>query len=111
MDNSIYEVDRDDYAGFIGQLNRSMCEVENFKQDDISIIKIISKNTKSHLCTRIITQDGEEHYYIFNMPEANERIEPKPIMKVSLDTKEEVQAFFDAISKLQKEARKNAGTI
>jgi len=45
------------------------------------------------------------------MPEANERIEPKPIMKVSLDTKEEVQAFFDAISKLQKEARKNAGTI
>ena len=103
MDNSIYEVTRDEYAGFIGQLNKQMCDVEQFFEDSMTIMKIKSKATGTHFCTRIIPEDDIEHYFIFNMPEDNERIAPKPVMKVTLETKEEVQAFFDALNKLQKE--------
>lgn len=103
MDNSIYEVERDEYAGFIGQLNKEMMDVEQFYEKDCSIMKIKSKQTGIHLCTRIIPDEGEEHYYIFNMPADDERVAPKPVLKVTLNTKEEVQYFFDALSKLQGE--------
>jgi len=110
MDNSIYEVDRDDYVGFIGQLNKEMMDVEQYYEEDLTIMKIRSKNTGIHLCTRIISDEGE-HYYVFNMPADDERIEPKPVMKVTLNSKEEVQKFFDALNKLQLEAKENAGNI
>ena len=100
MDNEIYKVDRDDYVGFIGQLNKSMMNVEQFYKDDCTFFKIKSKKTGNLLCTRIIS-DTEEHYFIFNMPLDEERIAPKPVMKITLDTKEEVQTFFDALNKLQ----------
>ena len=111
MDNSIYEVERDEYVGFIGQLNKQMCDVEQFYEEDMTIMKIKSKATGTHFCTRIISEDGEEHYFIFNMPADDERVAPKPIMKVTLDTREDVQAFFDALNKLQLEAKNNAGTV
>lgn len=107
MDNSIYEVERDDYAGFIGQLNKEMMDVEQYYEENATIIKIKSKNTGVHLCTRIIPEDGNEHYYIFSMPADDERVAPKPILKVTLNDREEVQAFFNALSKIQSEAHKN----
>ena len=110
MNNSIFEVSRDEYAGFIGQLNKSMMDVEQYYQDQITIMKIKSKNTGIHLCTRFIPDNGEEHYYIFHMPADDERVKPKPVMKIKLETKEEVQTFFDALSKLQ-EAKKDDRTI
>ena len=103
MSNDIYEVSRDEYAGFIGQLNKQMCDVEQFFEDGVTIMKIKSKTTGTHFCTRIIPEDDVEHYFIFNMPEDNERVAPKPVMKVTLETKKEVQAFFDALNKLQQE--------
>ena len=111
MDNSIYEVERNEYAGFIGQLNKEMMDVEQYYEEDLTIMKIKSKNTGIHLCTRIIPAEGEEHYYVFNMPADDERITPKPVMKITLDTKEDVQAFFDALNKLQSEAKGNARDI
>ena len=106
MDNSIYEVERDEYVGFIGQLNKEMMDVEQYYQDHMTFMKIKSKNTGTHLCTRIITED-DEHYYIFNMPADDERVAPKPVMKITLNSKEEVQNFFNALNKLQQEAQKN----
>ena len=111
MDNSIYEVERDDYAGFIGQLNKEKCDIEQFYEEDMTVIKIKSKATGTHLCTRIIPQEGEEHYFVFNMPADDERVEPKPVMKITLNTKEEVQAFVNALNKMQLEAHKNDGTV
>ena len=105
MDNSVYEVERDDYAGFIGQLNKEKCDVEQLYEKDRPIIKIKSTTTGTHLCTRIIPQEGEEHYFVFNMPANDERIAPKPVMKITLDTKEDVQAFFDVLNKLQGEKK------
>lgn len=110
MDNSIYEVERDEYVGFIGQLNKEMMDVEQYYEEDLTIMKIRSKTTGTHLCTRIISSE-KEYYYIFNMPEDSERVAPKPVMKISLDTKEEVQAFFDALNKLQLEAKKDGRNI
>ena len=107
MDNDIYEVERDEYAGFIGQLNKQMMDTEETYLDDMTILKIRSKTTGQHLCSRIIPEEGEEHYYVFNMPIDAERVSPKAVMKISLDTREEVQAFFDALNKLQLEAKKN----
>lgn len=105
MDNSIYEVERDDYVGFIGQLNKQMMDVEQVYKDDSNILSIYSKNTGKHLCTRIISQDGTEKYYVINMPEDNERITPKGVWQIKLETQEEVQAFFDALNKIQKEKK------
>ena len=107
MDNSIYEVERDDYAGFIGQLNKEMMDVEQYYEQDMTIVKIRSKTTGIHLCTCIIPDEGKEHYYVFNMPLDEERVKPKPVMKINLNTKEEVQAFFNALNKLQQEVHKD----
>ena len=110
MSNDIYEVSRDEYAGFIGQLNKQMCDIEQYFEDEMTIIKIKSKATGTHFCTRIIPENDVEHYFVFNMPADNERVAPKPVMKVTLETKEEVQTFFDALNKLQK-GDKNGGNI
>ena len=105
MDNSIYEVTRDEYAGFIGGLNKQMCEVEQYFEENMTIMKIKSKLRGTHLCTRIIPEDDIEHYYVFNMPTKEESVPNKPVLKVKLETKEEVQEFFDALSKLQQEKK------
>lgn len=106
IDNSKFEVDRDWYVSFIGQLNKSMMDVEQSYFEDISVLKVRSKKTGKLLCTRMITNDNNEFYYIFEMPDDDERVEPKPVMKITLDDRNDVQAFFDILNKIQKEAKK-----
>ena len=45
------------------------------------------------------------------MPDNDERIEPKGVMKLTLNTKEEVQAFINILNKVQAEAHKNDGNL
>ena len=97
MDNEIYQVERNEYAGFIGQLNKSKCDVEQSYEENATIIKIKSQATGTLLCTRIIPENGEEQYYVYNMPADDERVAPKPVQVFHLETKEEVQAFFDIL--------------
>ena len=112
MDNSIYEVERDDYVGFINQLNKEKTDLEVHEYAGGYIVKIKTKKNNKHLSTRIIDNEkNEEHYYIFNMPDDDERIQPRGVMKVTLNSKEEVQAFFDALNKLQQEAKNDAGDL
>lgn len=107
MENNIYEVEKDDYKAFLGQLNTSKTHIEESQEGQIHIIKIISNKSNKHLCSRINnTELEEERYYIFNYPDSDERIAPKQILKINLDSREEVQAFFNAISKIQKEHQK-----
>ena len=103
MDNSIYEVERGDYVGFLEQI-RPDCKdssVQHF--EDTTVIKVFSRTTGMHLATRIIPEAGPEHYYVFTMPLPEERCDPKPVQQVELKTREEVQKFFDILSKIQKE--------
>ena len=103
MDNQdIYEVERNDYAGFIGQLNKEKCEMEQYYDKDSTIIKIKSKSTQNLLCMRIIPDNEKEKYYIFKMSEDDERIPPAPIRRIVLENKDEVQAFFDILNKIQR---------
>ena len=114
VNNDIYEVERDDYLAFIGQLNKKLMDAEQYFKEDRTLIKVKSKSTGKHLCTREIIHkenEDEEKYYIFNYPENNERLAPKPIRQITLDTKEDVQAFFDILGKIQRGEIKNDGTI
>ena len=107
MDNSIYEVDKEDYINYLGQLNKEKADMEVSEYPGGYIIKLSSKKDKKHFTTRIVDNEKqEEHYYIFNMPDEDERIPPKPIRKITLETKEEVQAFFDALSKSSRGEKK-----
>ncbi len=101
MSDDIYEVERNEYAGFIGQLNKQKCEVEQLYEEDRTIINIKSKATNTLLCKRVIPESGLEQYYVYNMPADDERVAPKPVQIFNLETKEEVQAFFEILNKLQ----------
>ena len=105
MDNDIYEVTRDEYVGFVSEIKQECRDVEVSHLEDCTIMKILSKKTGTHFCTRIVPENGEEHYFIFNMPLDEERQAGKPILKIRLESREEVQAFLNALSKISKEKK------
>lgn len=114
--NNIYEVTRDDYVGFIETIKPEARRKEVIEADTIhTIIKTFSKKTGKCLCSRIVnrsqTNPDPEKYYIFELPEAEESLPPRPKRKITLETKEEVQLFLNYISKMQKERDKDAGNI
>lgn len=103
MDNSIYEVEREEYKTFLDQLDKTKMHTEESWLEQVHIVKIISNKTNKHLSSRVNDAElEEEHYFIFNYPDSNECVAPKPVVKINLDTREEVQNFFNALSKLQK---------
>ena len=104
MDNDIYEVERDEYKTFIGQLNRAKTHTEEYWEDQYHTLAIIGDISGARLCSRVAdAEKEEEHYYIFNYPVGEEYMEPKPVLRVNLETREEVQQFVNALAKLQKE--------
>ena len=108
MPESIYEVTRIDYTSFVEQIKPDFRKVEVSKIDPThTATKIFSKKTGKCLCSRLTyTADyGEpepEVYYIFEMPDPDERQKPIPKMRISLNSKEEVQKFFDYFANKQK---------
>jgi len=102
MDDSIYEVTRKEYVGFVNQINPDCRIVENESENGITHSRILSKNTGVILCERVTTED-EEKYYVYEMPQVEERIAPKPILHLELETIDEVQAFVDMLAKIRKD--------
>lgn len=112
MDNRIYEVERDEYKIFLAQLDTKKIHTEESWLDKIHIVKIISNKANKHLSSRIHdTELNEEHYFIFHYPDDDERAEPKPVRQFTLETKEQVKNFFEALNKLQSEGKENGGTV
>ena len=101
----IYEVTRDEYTGFIMELNKAMMDVTISYEEDLAIEKIFSKKTGKLLCTRVLSNEEEPHYFIYDMPEQEEKIPPKAVLKINITTKEEAQSLFDALNKMQLEAK------
>lgn len=99
--NEIYEVTRDEYAGLMSEMKKELFEVEQSYLEDSTSVKLFSRKTGKLISERIIPQEGEEQYYIYNLPDNDERLAPKKIRQYKLETKEEVQAFFDILNKLQ----------
>lgn len=113
-DNSIYEVTRNEYKGFVEQIKPEYRRVEVIEIDKRhTASKIFSKKTGKCLCSRVSYTanygDPEpEKYYVFEMPEKEERQAPVPKQQIVLETKEEVQTFFDFLAKkTKKENNKN----
>lgn len=102
MNKEIYEVSRDEYAGLIGEMRTECFDMEKEYQENQTIIRLKSKQTGALITERIIKDDSPEQYYIYELPQDNERLAPKKIRQYKLETKEEVQAFFDILNKLQK---------
>lgn len=104
MNNDLYEVTRDEYVGFLGQIKPDARATETFELDDYKVIKTFSIKTNTHFCSRFIPKndDEEEHYYVFNMPENEERCPPTPVQKFVLQTPEEVEIFFNLLGKAQR---------
>lgn len=111
MEDNIYEVSRDEYVGFVSQINPRAKTIRQETTESSTIIKTYSATNKKLLCAREIYKESEEeHYYVFEMPPEEDRIAAKPVQKIVLESKEQVQAFFNALSQLTKE-RKNARDI
>ena len=111
LDESIYEVTRADYASFVEQIKPEFRDVKEMEIGDRhTATKIYSKKTGKCLCSRV-THNGKigdpepEKYYIFEMPNDEERQPPIPKLHLNLETREEIQAFFSAIAKLIKEKK------
>lgn len=100
--NEIYEVERDQYAGLIGEMKTECFNMDTSYMEDTTIVTLTSKKTGKMVTKRIIYEDGNEQYYIYDLPENDERLAPKKIRKYELQTKEEVQTFFDILNKIQK---------
>jgi hypothetical protein len=110
MENSIYEVTREDYKAFVNEIKP---EFRDVKTEQIGTTKeackIYSKKTGKCLCSRV-TYTAEygipepERYYIFEMPDDEERGKAVPTIKITLDSREAVQKFFTFLAE-QKEKK------
>lgn len=103
--DEIYKVGREDYKAFVEQIEPEFRRIDTIKANNFTDTRIFSKNTNELLCARISWAEDmkkPEEYYIINMPEDYERRAPIPKLRLNLETREEVQAFFNAISRMNK---------
>ena len=103
MNNSIYEVTRDEYTGFISQIKPECKTVEVIgRGEPYTEIHTYSLDKSRHFAMRSISDEEGEKYFVYEMPHNDERCAAKPVVKYTLETKEEVQKFFEILGNLQK---------
>jgi hypothetical protein len=105
IDNKeIFEVTKADFKAFTERLKPECCHTETIQPtEDFLQMYTYSKRTSTLLCGREKELNASEKYYIFNYPEADEWGPPISKMKITLETKEEVQALFEAIAKMKEQ--------
>ena len=109
MNEDIYEVDKEDYLGFLKTLKPD-CFIETQNKIDDWHYEIIETSilTKKITCKKKVTLDFNkqyvisEIYYIINLPESEETQEPTGKLHIELKTPEELKAFFKIISECSK---------
>lgn len=110
MNNDIYEVTRMEYSSLVETIKSEARELIQYEKDDYRYVDIYSKNTHQKLTSRVTyigdmeSQRGEK-YYIYNLPLPEERNPDIPKYRIMLETREEVQAFVDAIARMNKEKK------
>lgn len=112
FDDEVYEVTRDEFKGFMDQIKSDCFDYETYRifsentnNVESQEIKIVSKDDK-RLFAKVTSTTDEVHYYIYEMPTAEERCAPKAVRKIILESPEEVKAFFEALNKIQKGNKK-----
>lgn len=107
MKDDIYEVSRAEYKSFVETIKLETRDVrEELIDSRHKVTKIFSKKTGKCLTSRVtdLYEDNThepEKYYIFEMPDDDERLAPIPKVKVMLETKEQVQAFLDGMKRMR----------
>lgn len=110
MNDDIYEVNRIEYSSLVETIKPESRDIMQYIKDDYKYVDIYSKNTHNKLTSRV-TYIGDmqslsgEKYYIYNLPLPEERNPDIPKYKLELQTREEVQAFLDAIAQMNKEKK------
>lgn len=113
LPNSIFEVTRNEYMSFVEQIKPECREIKIMQIDERhEATKTYSRKTGKCLCSRTtyVAKYGDpepEMYYIFEMPEDDERQAAIPKYQLKLESREEVQAFFDFISQQLNKEKKN----
>lgn len=101
MREELYSVTRDEYVGFVKQLIPQNMHTEHIENDDeTASLKIYANRDDTLLAEQYLNSDGIYEYYVYNMPANEDRCAAKPVQKIVLETKEEVQAFFDILQKV-----------
>ncbi len=111
IDNEIYEVSRAEYKSFVETIKLETRDVkERIIDDKHKTIEIFSKKTGKCLIGRVIHIDEENHepekYYIYEMPDNDERLAPIPKIQVVLETKEQVQKFLEGMKRMKEMGEK-----
>ena len=110
MNDEIYEVTRIEYSSLVETIKPEARDIMQYVKDDYKYVDIYSKKTHTKLTSRV-TYIGDmesrkgEKYYIYNLPLAEERNPDIPKCRITLETREEVQAFVDAIARMNKEQK------
>ena len=109
LNESIFEVSRNEYKSFVETIKPETRKIEEIELDKWhKATKIFSQKTGKCLASRVthLIEDEEEHepekYFIFEMPDDDERLAPIPHIQIVLESKEEVQTFFDGLKQLHK---------
>ena len=103
MYEDIYEVSRDEFKGFIDQIDPAYIDRVDLEYDNYKEVKAVSKDGKRHFASIKQFPDEETvHYYVYDMPQDNERRAAKMIRKITLGSQEDVKAFFEILQKVQK---------
>lgn len=107
----VYMVTRDEFKGFIDELKPECIEYKVYQNEDMKVIRIFAKDDYERCFAEQVIKPEEIIYFIYELPKDEERNAPKPIRKVVLETKEEVQRFFEILAQIQKGEQPNDGTI
>jgi len=104
FEDEVYEVSRDEFKGFMDQIKPDSFDHINLDYDNYREIKLVSKDGLRHFSSiKQLPNDDDIHYYIYDMPNDDERQEAKMVRKITLGSQEDVKAFFEILSKIQGE--------
>lgn len=102
MDKEIFEVTKEDYMAFIRQIKHGYFYIERKENNQ----KVFSKSTGN-----LLAEWDTDKYYIYELPNDDERGPAIPVSRITLETPEEVQAFLNAVNKFYKAGQDNGRTV
>lgn len=119
ISDNIFEVSREEYKSFVETIKPETRDIrEEIIDSRLKATKIYSKKTGKCLTSRVVdVRENDvrvpERYYIFELPDNDERLATIPKVKVVLETKEQVQAFLDGIKRMREmeEEKLNEGIV
>ncbi len=102
MNDDMYKVEYEDYIGFVNQLKKGTFNSKVEEYDAKKRLEIISNKTGKILAAQEVYSDEESNFFIYEMPDDDERRAAPKVRKIVLETEEEVKAFFELLNKAVK---------